>query len=227
MQSHAALADLAGRSYRGPWSGRAAFDCEYDLLPLGDDELGVVMPGTNPDDPLDWLRDIEAAPCWVRGVGPVHGGFGRGGEALYAKIAPTIAGDPRLISFIGHSLGGAEAQTLGGIFAARQPGRRFRVVTFGAPRVGFLNPWLGRLLRQGVELAEWARAGDIVPELPMRPPFNHPSRPRPIGEPVDGTPKAIDLFFRIARISREIAANHSIQCYRSDLVALGAPGGAT
>jgi hypothetical protein len=221
MLSHAALADLAGRSYIGPWSGRVAFDCEYDLLPRGDDELVVVMPGTHPADPLDWLRDLSAAPHWVPGVGPVHGGFGRGGEALYAKIAPTIAGDPRLISIVGHSLGGALAQILGGIFARRQPGRQFRVVTFGAPRVGFLNPWLGHLLRQGVQLGEYARAGDIVPELPMRPPFNHPSRPRPIGEAVDGTAKALALFETIARIGREIPANHSIQRYRDDLAALG------
>jgi hypothetical protein len=220
MLSHAALADLAGRSYRGPWSGRAAFDCGYDLLPR-DGELAVVMPGTNPLDPLDWLRDISAAPCWVADVGPVHGGFGRGGEALYAKIAPTIGGDPRLISIVGHSLGGALAQMLGAKIAARQPGRRFRVVTFGAPRVGFLNPWLGRLLRRGFELAEYARAGDIVPELPSAPPFNHPSRPRPIGEAVAGTPDALIQFFDIAKIGKAIPANHSIQRYRDDLAALG------
>ena len=179
------------------------------------------MPGTNPLDPLDWLRDISAAPHWVSGVGLVHGGFGRGGEALYAKIAPTIAGDRRLISIVGHSLGGALAQVLGGLIAARQPGRRFRVVAFGAPRVGFLNPWLGRLLRQGVEAVEYARAGDIVPELPMQPPFNHPTRPRAIGEAVDGTAKALALFDAIARIGREIPANHSIQRYAADLAALG------
>ena len=219
MLSHAALADLAGRSYRGPWSGRAAFDCEYDLLPRGVDELVVVMPGTHPADPLDWLRDISAAPHWVPGVGPVHGGFGRGGEALYGKVAPTIAGDPRLISIVGHSLGGALAQMLGALFAARQPGRKFRVVTLGAPRVGFLNPWLGHLLRQGVEAVEYARAGDIVPELPMGPPFNHPTRRRRIGEAVAGTAKALALFDAVARIGREIPANHSIQRYRDDLAA--------
>lgn len=220
MLSHAALADLAGRSYRGPWSGCAAFDCEYDLLPR-DGELVVVMPGTKPTDPLDWLRDVSAAPCWVAGVGPVHGGFGRGGEALYAKVSRTIAGDGRLTSIVGHSLGGALAQMLGGLIAARQPGRRFRVVTFGAPRVGFLNPWLGHLLRQGVEAVEYARAGDIVPELPKRPPFNHPTWPRSIGAAVNDTARALFLFETIARVGREIPANHSSQRYRDDLVALG------
>jgi hypothetical protein len=221
MLSHAALADLAGRSYRGPWSGRAAFDCEYDLLPRGDDELVAVMPGTNPLDPLDWLRDLSAAPHWVPGAGLVHGGFGRGGEALYGKVARTIAGDDRLISLVGHSLGGALAQMLGALIAARQPGRKFRVVTFGAPRVGFLNPWLGHLVRQGLQAVEYARAGDIVPELPSRPLFNHPTWPRPIGAPIAGTAEALARFDAIGRICREIPANHSIQRYAADLAALG------
>ena len=220
MLSHAALADLAGRSYRGPWSGRVALDCEYDLLPRGD-ELVVVMPGTHPTDPLDWLRDISAAPRWIAGVGPVHGGFGRGGEALYERVSKATAGDPRPLTIVGHSLGGALAQMLGALFAARQPGRKFRVVTFGAPRVGFLNPWLGHLLRRAFALREYARAGDIVPDLPMRPPFNHPSRPRPIGAAVEGTPEALAQFFDIAKIGKAIPANHSIQRYAADLAAAG------
>jgi hypothetical protein len=221
MLTHTALADLAGRSYRGPWSGRAALDCKYDLLPRGADELVVVMPGTHPADPLDWLRDLSAAPCWVAGVGPVHSGFGRGGAALYDRVSNATAGDPRLISLVGHSLGGALAQMLGALIAARQPERLFRVVTFGAPRVGFLNPWLGHLVRSGVEAVEYARAGDIVPDLPSRPPYNHPTRPRPIGEAVYGTAKALALFDEIARIGLTIPANHSIQRYRYDLAALG------
>ena len=220
MLTHAALADIAGRSYRGPWSGRAALDCKYDLLPR-DDELVVVMPGTDPADPLDWLRDHSAAPRWVPGVGPVHGGFGSGGEALYAKVRPAIAGDPRLISIVGHSLGGALAQMLGALIAWRQPGRQFRVVTFGAPRVGFVNPWFGHLARRGFEAVEYARAGDIVPELPCAPPFNHPTRPRPIGEAVEGTPDALFQFFDIAKIGKAIPANHSIPRYAADLAALG------
>jgi hypothetical protein len=220
MLSHAALADLAGRSYRGPWSGRVALDCKYDLLPR-DDELVVVMPGTNPDDPLDWLRDISAALHWVPGVGPAHGGFGRGGEAVYTRVSTATAGDPRPLTIVGHSLGGALAQMLGALIAARQPGRAFRVVTFGAPRLGFLNPWLGRLLRRGFELSEYARAGDIVPDLPMRPPFNHPAWPCRIGEPVAGTPDALIQFFDIAKIGKAIPANHSIQRYAADLAALG------
>ncbi len=220
MLSHAALAEIAGRSYRGPWSGRAALDCKYDLLPRTD-ELVIVMPGTNPADPLDWLRDLSAAPYWVGGVGLVHEGFGRGGEALFANIIGAVAGDPRLLTIAGHSLGGALAQMLGALFAARQPAREFRVVTFGAPRVGFLNPWFSHLVRRGSEAIEYRRAGDIVPDAPTRPPFNHPTWPRRIGAPVPGTPDALFDFFDIAKIGQAIPGNHSIQRYAADLAARG------
>lgn len=220
--SHAALADLAGQSYRGPWSGRVALDCEYDLLPRGD-ELVVVMPGTNPADPLDWLRDFSAAPVWIEGVGPVHGGFGTAGEALFKAVSPKLDEDSLrpLVTIVGHSLGGAEAQMLGALVAARRPGRNFRVVTFGAPRVGFLNPWFSRLLLRGTETVEYARAGDIVPDVPSLPPFNHPTRPRVIGAPVPGTPNALDDFFDLAKIGRAIPDNHSIRRYAADLAAEG------
>jgi len=107
------------------------------------------------------------------------------------------------------------------LLASRQPGRKFRVVTFGAPRVGFLNPWLGCLLRGGVEAVEYARAGDIVPELPGAPLFNHPTWPRAIGAPVAGTATAVALFDEIARIGQAICANHSFQRYADDLAARG------
>ncbi len=220
MLDHAALADLAGRSNRGPWSGRVALDCEYDLLPRAH-ELVVVMLGTHPDDPLDWVRDLSAAPRWVAGVGPVHGGFGEGGEALFARVSAATAGETRLLTFTGHSLGGALAQALAALFAARLPARALRVVTFGAPRVGFLNPWFSHLVRCGLGCIEYARAGDIVPDAPSRPPFNHPTWPRGIGAPVPGTPEALRQFFDIMKVGRAICDNHSIQRYAADLAAAG------
>ena len=69
MLSHAELAAIAGRCYRKPWSGRAALDCEYDLLPRGDEELVVAIPGTHPDDPLDWIRDLRMLPRPFPAVG--------------------------------------------------------------------------------------------------------------------------------------------------------------
>ena len=69
MLLHAELAEIAGRCYRKPWSGQAALDCEYDLLPRGDEELVVAIPGTHPDDPLDWIRDLSTPPRRSRSSG--------------------------------------------------------------------------------------------------------------------------------------------------------------
>lgn len=215
MLSHAELAVLSGRSYRGPWSGRVALDCEYDLLPR-DDELIVVMPGTNPGDPLDWLRDFNVAPIWLAGLGLVHSGFGSGGEALYSRVSRSVAGDLRVKTIIGHSLGGAEALIVAGLFLARQPNVAVRVVTFGAPRVGFLNPWLGRVLSRADETALWARRGDIVPRVPTLPPYNHPARRRPLGEAMPWL-----SILDIEDDAAVIADNHSIDRYAADLATLG------
>ncbi len=215
MLSHHDLAVLAGQSYLGPWSGGVALDCHYDLLPR-DDEVIVVMPGTRPTDLLDWMRDFNIAPIWLGGLGFVHAGFGSGGEALYARVSRSVAGDTRLTTIVGHSLGGAMALIVAALFLARQPGVPVRCVVFGAPRVGFCNPWLGAVLRRGRGTAIWARRGDIVPGVPSLPPYNHPARRRAIGTAV-AWPSPAD----IAADADVIAANHSIARYAADLATLG------
>ena len=144
MLSHAELAGIAGRCYRKPWSGQAALDCEFDLLPRGDEELVVAIPGTHPDDPLDWIRDLRTLPRLFPVVGVCHSGFGSGGTAVAAYVLAAVRGDARLMTVVGHSLGGAMALIVGARLIAA--GYRVRIVTFGAPRVAFrLNLALGRL----------------------------------------------------------------------------------
>ena len=218
MLSHADLAVLAGRAYSGPQSLDVDGDARADFLPRGH-ELVVVCPGTHPDDPLDWIRDLDAFPRWFAKIGLLHGGFGSGGAALWAKVRRELPVDKRIV-YAGHSLGGALAQVLAACHAAdgRPP---CRIVTFGAPRVGFLNPWFAHLVRRGPGSVEYARGGDIVPDAPSRPPFNHPTRRRAIGDAVPGTPEALSDFFDIAKIGRAICGNHSIQRYAADLAAAG------
>ena len=135
MLLHAELAEIAGRCYRKPWSGQAALDCDYDLLPRGDEELVVAIPGTHPDDPLDWIRDLDVAPWAFPAVGICHSGFGSGGTALAERVLAAIRGDTRLMTVVGHSLGGAMALIVSARLIAA--GYRVRIVTFGAPRVAF------------------------------------------------------------------------------------------
>jgi len=201
MLSHAELAGLAGLAYRGPWSGCAARDCEYDLLPR-DSEVVVVMPGTDPLDALDWIRDLRAKPRWFPTVGICHAGFGSGGMSVADAVLRCVKGDARLMTVIGHSLGGALAVIVGARLLAA--GYRVRVVTFGAPRVAFcLNLALRLWLRRAEQSAEYRRAGDPVPHTPMWPFYRHLTRGVDLGAPL-----------------REPIANHAIGLYASDLAAL-------
>jgi hypothetical protein len=201
MITHSALAEIAATVYRGPWSNTVDADVHYALLPR-QGEIVVALPGTHPLDALDWLRDFSFWPTWVGGLGLVHSGFGLGAEAAWARMAPILSTD-RFITFTGHSLGGALAIGLAALHAYERPNVRFRIVTFGAPRVGFLFPWIRRRLRRAVERAQYARPGDIVPDAPMRP-YLHGGRLTRIGVGLDG-----------------FVANHAIAQYVADLKALG------
>lgn len=188
MLPHADLAVIAGAAYRGPWSGVAALDCEYDLLPRGE-ELVVAIAGTHPTALLDWLRDLHFRPRWFPLIGVCHSGFAAGGLAIARDLLPKLKGETRLISVVGHSLGGAEAEVVGA--ALIDAGYRVRIVTFGAPRVAFfLNFALRRLIRRAREYCRYARRGDIVPhEPPLFFGFKHLARGvalgRDYGDPIE------------------------------------------
>ena len=199
--SHAALADIAGNSYRGPWSGTAALDVQFDLLPRGG-ELVVAIPGTDPASVLDWIRDFRTLPRWIPGLGLVHSGFGGGAAALWPLLDARMRRSGRVV-YTGHSLGGAVAQCLAALHARYRPSQPFRLVTFGAPRLAFLNPSPGRWIAYGLEAVAYARAGDIVPDVPMRPLYWHPTRPT-----------------RIGVASGTFVDNHSIARYAADLKTL-------
>jgi pimeloyl-ACP methyl ester carboxylesterase len=176
---------------------------KYDLLPRGPEEVVVALPGTNPASALDWLRDLSLLPVWTRGIGYVHCGFGLGARAAWVKMAPNLPTD-RLVTFCGHSLGGALAACLAAIHAYERPVVPFRLVTFGQPRVAFLNPWFGHLLSRGREKAIYARRGDPVPDVPPWP-YLRGGGSTMIGTALDDQP----------------IANHSITKYAADLKALG------
>lgn len=201
MLSHADLAELAGAVYKGPWSGTVALDVKIDFLPRGD-ELVVAIPGTNPESVLDWIRDARTFPAWIAGLGLVHAGFGGGAAALWPIVDTRARRTGRLV-YVGHSLGGAVAQALAALHARARPNQPFRVVTFGAPRIAFLNPRPGMLVRGGLEAVAYARNGDIVPDVPMRPLYWHPTRLK-----------------RIGVSTGNFIADHSVARYAADLKAL-------
>jgi hypothetical protein len=202
MLAHAELAEIAATVYRGPWSSTIDADIHYALLPR-EGEIVVALPGTHPLDALDWLRDLSFWPVRVRGLGLVHSGFGLGAQAAFARMRPVLPCD-KLVTFTGHSLGGALAICLAALHGFERPNVVFRVVTFGAPRTGFLLPWIGHRLHRAVERVEYARRGDVVPDVPLRP-YLH-------GGPLTHIGVSVGDF----------VANHAVARYAADLKALDA-----
>lgn len=180
MLAHSELAALAERVYVAPWTDTVDGDVR-DLQVSRGGETVVVFPGTHPASALDWLRDIWLAPVHVAGIGRVHSGFGLGARDAFARILPVLAED-RPISFTGHSLGGALALACAGLFAYARPGRPYRVITFGAPRLSWFYPALRRRLASAAEAIEYQRHGDIVPNLLPSPLYWRGGRRVRIGE---------------------------------------------
>jgi pimeloyl-ACP methyl ester carboxylesterase len=200
MLSHADLALLAKASYCGPQSLTVAGGARACLDPRGG-ELVVVCPGTHPAELADWLRDLDWRPAWFGRLGLCHHGFASGALALWARIGRELPA-AGLVTYCGHSLGGALALGLAARHAAERA-QPFRVVTFGAPRLPLIVNWrVTRLLARGREAVEYARAGDVVPDLPPRWLFRHPTRLRRIGRPV---------------ATLDPAVNHAIERYAADL----------
>lgn len=164
--SHHDLALIASDVYRGPWSDVVALDVRCSLLPR-DGELVVAIPGTDPWNALDLIRDARAFPSWLPKVGLVHAGFGTGAQAMWERIDPFMRRHD-LITYVGHSLGAAVGELLAAKHSALRPDQPFRFVGFGTPRVAWLNPYVRLLLARGVEAVEYRNAGDPVVSEPPR-----------------------------------------------------------
>ena len=104
----------------------------------------------------DWLQDFDAIPVWTP-IGMVHSGFWSGMQALYATVKP-LATQPLILT--GHSLGGAHARLLAGLFAL--DGIPFELVTFAAPRPAWAN--LRRIVeKSGMKHRNYRFREDPVP----------------------------------------------------------------
>ena len=182
MLSHADLAQIANAIYAGPaWSARIALDLVEDYLPRTG-ELVVAVRGTDPLNALNWLRDISAAPMWTPGIGFLHEGFASGALGCWADADRKMRREG-LVTYTGHSLGAGIALIMAGLHALHRPDQPFRVVAVAPPRTCLaLCSRLSWLLKRGaVAPVAYARAGDLVPHLPLAPLYRHPVAPTPIG----------------------------------------------
>lgn len=204
MLSHAALAQLVEDSYRQKPSVQASDDVRAVFHDLPD-EFVVVLPGTT--DFAGWWRDFDWPIKWLEKIGPVHRGFGQGGQDLWNACRASILMSGKPVTYVGHSLGGA----LGLVMAALHGAYGWpacRVITLGSPRVrAIFNPYFVALVAKAREAVEYRRHGDPVTHAPFAPLFLGTAR---LGHPRIG--HNVNLILP--------EHNHAISLYVSDLAAV-------
>jgi triacylglycerol lipase len=98
-----------------------------------DSNMVIAFAGTEPNNPLDWIKDFSIIPTHEG----VTTGFEAGWESVQQQIAGAVRGTLGKVFFAGHSLGGALA-----VVAAKQLtkdlgiDRVAGVYTIGMPRPG-------------------------------------------------------------------------------------------
>jgi len=124
---------------------------------VGDTDVLVLRGSLTAED---WLRDAEAVPVLHPQLGLVHSGFLAGMDEVFA----AVRGTGRKVAITGHSLGGARARILAGLFTcAGLPVETLCV--FGSPKPGFAQ--LARIIQQsGMAHTSYRNREDIVPTLP-------------------------------------------------------------
>ena len=115
----------------------------------------------------DWIRDATAVPVWHSGLGFCHGGFLAGMDDVFSEVRYVV--DKKVI-ITGHSLGGARARILAGMFAYNALPVDTLCV-FGSPKPAFVN--LARIIQKsGMTHISHRNRNDIVPTVPLDiPPF--------------------------------------------------------
>lgn len=150
----------------------AASGCEIRLVE-DEDYLLIAFRGTTFDG-LDILRDLRGIPWTSPSLGfAVHSGFLHGAIAIYPALKPRLVKEQaagRRIFLTGHSKGGAEAVLIAALMA-RSPDLAppDRLVTFGAPRVGFSG--LSDIVAD-IPGRRYVFENDWIPRLPVWP-FSH------------------------------------------------------
>lgn len=123
---------------------------DFDLfIPRGTQELE------------DFVRDVVALPVWHSQLGFCHGGFLIGIDEAFEEIK-SVAGGRNILG--GHSLGGARARLLAGLFVCNGVPYDSLIVC-GSPKAGMENH--KRLIEKyGRPHLSFRNRNDIVTEVP-------------------------------------------------------------
>lgn len=189
------FAERSQEAYEASTISEAGVECYLTL------EVGwrcLAFRGTEFDF-QDILRDIRGVPWYDHDLGWCHSGFLKGARIVWPGIAPHLMVDEP-VYLTGHSLGGALATITGAVMAVggKPPAG---LVTFGAPRAGFLS--IGKIL-SNVSSRRFVYGIDCIPSHPW-PIWGYRHVGREVGLPLAENEEA-DRFL-----------NHRMADYRSVL----------
>lgn len=109
----------------------------------------------------DWLHNADMVPQWHSTLGYCHRGFLAHLDVVFDIVKEHVQEG---FQITGHSLGGARARLLGGLFIVNNKPPK-SVVTFGAPKPAFVN--LRRLYEKSTcDHVSFKNRNDIVVTLP-------------------------------------------------------------
>jgi hypothetical protein len=130
-----------------------------------DGNLVIAFAGTEPNNPLDWIKDFSIIPT-AEGVTT---GFEAGWESVQQQIRRVVQGTPGNIFITGHSLGGAlavvAAKRLAEDLGADRVGG---VYTIGMPRPGNLAYADDYNQQLGDRTFRLVHGEDVVARVPPR-----------------------------------------------------------
>jgi hypothetical protein len=136
----------------------------YDNVVVGlagiDDVDVLVLRGSAKAE--DWMRDACAVPEWHPQLGFCHAGFLAGMDDVFAEVRTAVGAK---VAITGHSLGGARARILAGLFACNGVPIDTLCV-FGSPKPAFVN--LARIVeKSGINHSSYRNRNDVVPTVPL------------------------------------------------------------
>jgi len=110
----------------------------------------------------DWVKNFTAYPKWHSQLGYCHAGFLSGMDEVFSEVRVAVGAN---VAITGHSLGGARARILAGLFAYNKIPVDLLTV-FGAPKPGFIN--LARIIQKsGIVHTSFRNRNDVVPTLAL------------------------------------------------------------
>lgn len=150
---------------------------------------------------LDWLRDGDARPYLFVPFGMVHDGFFLGIPQAYSEIKPLIT---QPVVVVGHSLGGAHAQEIAGMFVTDDV-LPAKVCCFGSPKVGYQK--FAEVVAPIPNYTLYKNGPDYVTDVPLTLPLLPFMHARPLTE-INVTPTTNEL---------SLFAFHAISLYKEGM----------